>query len=63
MTLETGEANTMKNCARCNKETERLYGLFVPIYCRECINAIEAGQRATGQVCGMCRQADCYCCC
>lgn len=57
------DAQWRKVCAECGKEVDRLYGLFVPHKCAECLNAVRAEQIRLGQVCRMCRNPYCDCCC
>ena len=50
-------------CVECKKKTDKLYGLFVPHLCKECIDkkreiAIEKNDR-----CLMCCQLRMDCCC
>lgn len=61
--MKAKKAVSKKVCSRCKKETEKLVGLFVPHLCEPCLEQVRVEQRATGQVCTLCRKpyCDCYC--
>lgn len=52
-------------CCKCSQDVAPglLTGLFVPHSCRPCHAALEADQRAKGQICSGCRKPSCWCCC
>ncbi len=52
-----------KTCAVCKKQTDELFGLFVPHRCKDCQEAERVKQEASGRRCGMCRQLYMNCCC
>ena len=57
------EGEWVFECRKCEKRTDKLYGLFVPFLCKECFDKAVAHQIATGNVCSMCRQPRMLCCC
>jgi hypothetical protein len=52
-------------CAECETQVQpgELHGLFVPHLCRACLDRIVKAERASGQLCRMCRQPYSLCCC
>jgi hypothetical protein len=52
-----------KTCAVCKKQTDDLYGLFVPHRCKDCQEAERKKQEASNNRCLMCHQLYMNCCC
>lgn len=52
-------------CRSCKKTVDPggLRGLFVPHKCEACEEALAAREKASGNVCGMCRSPRSRCCC
>ena len=50
-------------CKKCNTETDKLYGLFVPHLCKECYDKLREEEIKHGYVCSFCRQPYIDCCC
>ena len=52
-------------CKKCKKEVEpgKLVGLFVPHLCVNCETKIASSEKASGNICIMCRQPRSRCCC
>jgi len=53
----------VKRCEKCDQEVEELHGLFVPHLCKGCMDKVIEHDRATGNICIMCRQVRSLCCC
>lgn len=52
-----------KTCVICKKQTDELYGLFVPHRCKDCQEAERIKQTKANNRCLMCRQLYMDCCC
>lgn len=52
-----------KNCMRCGKEVDQLYGLFVPHLCIHCYSGEVSADINAGRICGICGKpySQCYC--
>lgn len=57
------DAQWQKVCMRCGSVVDKLIGLFVPHSCLACLEAERQSQIRLGQVCRMCRNPYCDCCC
>jgi len=52
-----------KQCKKCHKNVDELYGMFVPHLCKECMDKALENDRKTGNICSMCRLPRSACCC
>lgn len=61
--VEDSNGKFVKKCQTCLKETDELFGLFVPHLCHECYGDLRVKQIKEGSVCRMCRlpYIDCSC--
>jgi hypothetical protein len=50
-------------CRECNKEVDKLYGLFVPHMCKECYDKEKERQIKCGERCSLCGKPYIDCCC